>query len=113
MAWLLLVAWVWHLERRTGITPETCLIHGVFGVPCPTCGSTRVVLHLSGGRLDEALRSNPLVALGLLAGTVALVLRVAAGRWFRVDLSPMERRWAGLVGLAILLANWFWVLRHP
>ncbi|HOD31986.1 MAG TPA: DUF2752 domain-containing protein [Holophaga sp.] len=111
LGWLLLVAWVWWLEQRTGITPETCLVHGAFGIPCPTCGSTRVVTRLLEGRWAEALRFNPLVFLGLAGGMAALAVRFTTGWWFRFDLSLNERAWILAGGVALLLANWAWVLR--
>lgn len=111
LGWLLLVAWVWWLEQRTGITPETCLVHAVLGVPCPTCGSTRVVVRLLAGHPFEAWRLNPLVFLGLAGGTVALAARLTTGWWFRIELDPRARAWLPAGGVALLLANWAWVLR--
>lgn len=111
MGWLVLVAWVRYLEQRTGLTPETCLIHGVFEVPCPTCGSTRVVSHLLAGRLLEALRLNPMVFFGLVGGTLALAIRMATGGWFRLEMNEVERRITLIGGLALLMLNWAWLFR--
>lgn len=107
----MLVAWVRYLEQQTGITPETCLIHGILDVPCPTCGSTRVVSQLLGGRVLEALRLNPLVFFGLVGGTLALGVRMATGGWLRVELDPAERRILLAIGLALMLTNWIWLFR--
>lgn len=111
MGWLLLVAWVRYLELRTGIIPETCLIHGLFKVPCPTCGSTRVALHLMGGDALEALRLNPLVFMGLSGGALGLAVRLTTGWWLRVEMNAAERRIALIGGLVLLLGNWAWLFR--
>lgn len=108
--WLVLVGWVWHLEQRTGLTPETCLIHGLFDVPCPTCGSTRVVTHLLAGRTLQAFGYNPLVFLGLVVGGMALVLRMVTGWWVELDLGRSGRSMTLAAGIFLLLANWAWLL---
>jgi len=99
------------LERQGGPVLETCLLHRLSGHPCPTCGSTRVVLGLGQGAWGEAFRFNPLVSLGLLLGAPVLGLRLATGRALRVELSAREQKVALGIGLAALLANWAWVLR--
>lgn len=109
--WLLLVALGILLERRGGQELETCLLHRLTGHPCPTCGSTRVVLGLGQGAWGEAFRFNPLVSLGLLLGAPVLGLRLITGRSLRVELSSREQKVALGIGLAALLANWAWVLR--
>jgi len=110
-SWLLLVVLGVLLERRGGPSLETCLLHRLTGHPCPTCGSTRVVLGLGQGAWREAFRFNPLVAIGLLGGGLGFGLRLIAGRALRVELSPREHKVALVIGLAALLANWAWVLR--
>ncbi len=109
--WLLLVALGILLERRGGPELETCLLYRLTGHPCPTCGSTRVVLGLGLGAWGDAFRFNPLVSLGLLLGAPVLGLRLITGRSLRVELSSREQKVARGIGLAALLANWAWVLR--
>lgn len=109
--WLLLVSLGVLLEQRGAATLETCLLHRLTGRPCPTCGSTRVVLGFVRGAWLEALGMNPLVAAGLVLGLVWLGLRLVTGRSLRWDLSTAERRLALALGLALLFANWAWVLR--
>lgn len=109
--WLLLVVMGALLDRRGGPALETCLLHRLSGHPCPTCGSTRVVLALGQGAWVEALRLNPLVTLGLVLGTLGFGLRLATGRTLRMELSSREQKVALAVGLAALVVNWLWVLR--
>lgn len=110
-SWLLLVLLGVLMERQGGPALETCLLHRLSGHPCPTCGSTRVVLGLGRGAWLEAFQFNPLVALGLLLGTTGLVLRLATGRTLRTELTSRDQTVALVTGLMVLLANWVWVLR--
>ena len=109
--WLLLVLVGVLLEQRGGPALETCLLHRLSGQPCPTCGSTRVVLALGQGAWLAALRCNPMMALGLPLGALWLGLRLSLGKTLQVDLSRQERNAVLLLGLVALVANWVWVLR--
>ncbi|MDP1831221.1 MAG: DUF2752 domain-containing protein [Geothrix sp.] len=110
--WVLLVLGGVLLESRGAPAQETCLLHRMTGQPCPTCGSTRVVLGFLSGGWAEAFLMNPLVASGLILGGLWFGIRLASGRTLHLELSPLERRVALVVGLGALLANWAWVLRH-
>ncbi|HEY3399114.1 MAG TPA: DUF2752 domain-containing protein [Geothrix sp.] len=110
-SWLLLVLGGVLLKGRGAPSLETCLFHRWSGHPCPTCGSTRVVLAFGRGAWGEALRLNPLVALGLGLGCLWLLVRLATGRALRAEV-PLRVRGALLaVGVTLLLANWIWVLQ--
>ena len=110
-SWLLLVLGGVLLERWGAPAVETCLFHRLAGHPCPTCGSTRVVLALAGGSWGEALRLNPLVAASLGLGCLWLLVRLVSGWAPRLDLSLRERGALLAAGVTVLLANWIWVLQ--
>lgn len=59
--------------------PDLCPLHRVTGLPCPGCGVTRGLLHLSHGDVDLALGANPFV-LVLWPLLVALALSAALPR---------------------------------
>lgn len=109
--WLLLVLGGVLLERWQGAPLETCLLHRVSGRPCPTCGSTRVVLAFLQGRWGAAFGWNPFVAVGLAGGTALLALRLASGWRPVLEANPWERNLLLAGGVGLLLANWVWVLR--
>ena len=109
--WLMLVLGGVLLERRGAPLGETCLFHRLSGHPCPTCGSTRVVLALLWGDWGGALRLNPLVALGLAFGGLGVLVRAVAGRALRLELSRRERGALVVAGITLLVANWVWVLQ--
>lgn len=110
-SWLLLVLGGVLLERRGAHSVETCLFHRLSGHPCPTCGSTRVVLAFTHGDWAGALSLNPLVALGLGLAALWLAARLATGRTLRLEATLRERGILLATGVTLLLANWIWVLQ--
>ena len=91
-----------------------CLFHSLTGIPCPTCGATRCVLALLDGDLPGAAGFNPLVfaatAVFVLGGVIAPLWawRRGTGPRFARQI-PMPVR-IGLV--ALILANWVWLIVH-
>lgn len=89
-----------------------CTFKAVVGIPCPTCGITRVTLALADLDFAAALRTNPLGAIlvtafvvgGLVAGLSAIRGRpLKEPRW---NLRPVER--LGLV--VVIVANWAYLV---
>lgn len=93
----------------------TCLLKGLFGFECPSCGLTRSAVLTLGGDLQTALSLNPggpLLVLGaLLLGASLLVLSLrpaaddarfgAALRRLRLCASAY-----GVLTLGVVLARW-------
>jgi hypothetical protein len=69
-----------------------------------------VVLGLARGAWLDALRLNPLVALGLILGGTWLGARLVSGRSLTLNATARERQVLLALGLVALLANWAWVL---
>lgn len=96
---------------RTGEDVPTCIFRRVTGVPCATCGGTRVVYALSRGDVWTALELNPLVASLVIAGPL-VVGWVAWRSWTRHGAALMSWRVqrVGLVIFLVLLGlNWVYV----
>ena len=94
--------------------PVACPFRAVTGLPCPTCGLTRVTHWLMRGDVSSALAINPFDTLFLLIAVplfAALWVANLAG-WFtvRVSISLVERRVAWALLVAVALANWAYVL---
>lgn len=95
--------------------PETprwliCRFKALTGLPCPACGTGRAGLALLRGDLAGALVANPFM---LAAGATALVClgaRLLHARAPRLVGTPRERRRAFLGALALLLANWAYLI---
>lgn len=64
-----------RLADHLATQPSLCPVLAVTGLPCPSCGGTRAVLHLAAGDVGAAVASNPGVTLlALVVGAL-----IAAG----------------------------------
>ncbi|WP_242395292.1 DUF2752 domain-containing protein [Anaeromyxobacter oryzisoli] len=89
-----------------------CPLKALAGIPCATCGMTHAFVALAHGHVGAAVAASPLGALlAALAWAYAALdlLRAAAGWPLPV---PARGAWrvATAVGIALLLANWAWLL---
>ena len=89
-----------------------CGFRAVTGHPCPTCGTTRLILGLLEGHWLQAFQSNPFFFLLLavlfvwiLAGATAWLAR----RDLRVNIGPREERWLWALLGAAFLGNWVYL----
>ncbi|MGI6098618.1 MAG: DUF2752 domain-containing protein [Kiritimatiellia bacterium] len=92
-----------------------CLFKWLTGIPCPTCGGTRALLHLLRGELSAAWRAQPLLITGLLLGLAAYTVTAAVTLVWRRRLPVLQasrRAWCRLalllLGLAVL--NWGYLI---
>ncbi len=69
-------------HEQLGLPPCTLVV--LFGLRCPTCGSTTAFAHLARGRLIEAFVAN-------VAATLLAFLLVPTGIW--VCLAAIRGRW--------------------
>ena len=99
---------------RLGFPQPLCRFREWTGLPCPTCGSTRMVETLLSGDVVGAFLWNPLVFVALTGMAIwALVstARVALGRRaVRVVTVPWERAGLRLLAVALLAAGWAWLI---
>lgn len=86
-----------------------CGFHVVTGHPCPTCGSTRVILYLLDGHWAQAFQVNPFFFVCLAALTFWAVAGAVAWLMHRdlsVHVSRREERWLWVLLGAAFLVNW-------
>ena len=98
--------------------PGVCLFKHATNIPCPSCGSTRSVLHILHGDLRGGLYWNPL-------GFILLVGLIAAPVWTAHDLLMrknsmllsfrrmemwLRKWWVALPAIILMLSNWIWNL---
>ena len=110
--WSLLVVLTVGLQRITGLQTETCLFRLATGHPCPTCGSTRIVLGFLEGHGLQVARLNPGIWLAMFGAATLLSIRPLFGCRLRVATNVIERRWLLAAGLFLVILDWWWVLRH-
>ncbi len=92
----------------------SCALRDLTGLPCPTCGATRSIFHLSHGHFGAAFLMNPLVDLCVLAALIylgyALVTFLFDLPRPAVVLSSRERDRARVSAVIVLLINWIYLL---
>jgi len=102
-------AWL-HL----GFPTPVCHFREWTGIPCPTCGSTRLAEALLSGDIVGALAWNPLIFFGLaavalwaLSSAIRLIFGLPA---WRIELAPRESL-ALRIGAAIaLILGWAYLI---
>ena len=100
-----------YLFKRLPQMP--CVFKVVMGHPCPTCGSTRVILNLFDLDINSAFCCNPLFFLGgitFIAWILYGFYMFFSGKKIAVTLSKNESLFMKL-GLAILfILNWVYLI---
>ena len=97
-----------------GLPRPVCYFRELTGIPCLTCGSTRLVESVLRGDLLAALTWNPLIFLGLLGVGVWVV--VSTTRWLlgrpplRVALEPNEKLALRAIAAAAIVAGWAYLI---
>jgi hypothetical protein len=95
----------------------SCAFMGLLGVPCPTCGSTRAVLHLSHGEIASALTMNPIVTLVIVFAVLfffySLITLIFDFRRIGFVFAERDKNTVRITAVLLLLAQWGWLLRTP
>lgn len=107
----LFLTWI-HL----GFPEPVCHFHTLTGIPCPTCGSVRMIESLLAGQVTTAFGWNPLVftallAIALWAALSTLRLLLGLPLW-RLILEHREKAAFRLLVAALVTANWIYLIRH-
>jgi hypothetical protein len=92
----------------------SCTFKSLTGVPCPTCGSTRSIVHLTHGEFLASLAMNPLASIacgGILLFFLYSLFTLALDSP-RLGLVLTEREKNGVrIGVVLLvLANWGYLI---
>ena len=110
-AGLLVSAWL-----RLGMPRPVCALKRWTGLPCPTCGSTRLGEALLRGDILEAVSWNPLVFAFLAVAALwagASTTRVVLGlRPWHVALAVKERRILAVAAALAVVATWIYLIER-
>lgn len=90
-----------------------CTFKAITGIPCPTCGSTRVLGRLAALDLAGAVAMNPLAA--AVGGVLLLwglgdLLLLRRGEALTVEAGPKLSKALWISGGVAALANWVWLI---
>lgn len=89
-----------------------CTFRGLTGIPCPTCGTTRVALALLDLDLATAFVVNPLATVAGAAffagGALALIWALLRAPAVTLD-GELPRWWVAVLA-AVVLANWGYLI---
>jgi hypothetical protein len=101
---------------RLGLPIPACAFREWTGIPCPTCGTTRLVASVLSGDLPGAFVRNPLVFCALAAAAlfaaVSTTCRLLGLRVPRIELRARERLALRVLAAFALAAGWAWVVWH-
>ena len=121
VAALCIVGYGWIVVNSVwggGVSFHTvCFFKMVTGIPCPSCGTTRSIVHLMHGDIAGALQTNPF---GLLAG-ICLVAVPAwllsdsirntstfVLAWHKAESVLSQKPWIAVTLIMAVIANWGW-----
>ena len=102
-------SWLWlDLPRLI------CPLRRVAGVPCPTCGSTRMVEAVLRGDFAAAFGANPLVFLLLVSVAIwsvaSTLRRIFAWPAPQLVCTARDRLWIRVAALLVVLSGWAYVI---
>jgi len=100
-----------------GLPWPHCWVRHTFGLPCPTCGSTRCALALAHGNIGSALLQNPMMFTVYLA-VASFDLYAIGTLWLglpRLRLADVPAKIKQVFSLLIIIlatVNWIYLLSN-
>jgi len=89
-----------------GLTLQPCLLKELTGLPCATCGMTRMAEALAGGQLKLAFHWHPVAAALLCLSPLAALWDLHRAWRCRPLPSPPDSRWLRLALVFLFLGTW-------
>jgi hypothetical protein len=87
---------------------------GLTGIPCPTCGATRSVVHLSHGDILSAFTMNPLMTLCLMSAVLYFIYSLVSAAFHLPRISflftDQERTIMRKGVVMLLLVQWAYLI---
>lgn len=95
-----------------------CPLKWIYGIPCPSCGSTRGLLALLHGEWEKAFQYNPnsyllavcLVAVPTWIGMDWVTQKDTLYRFYEKAEQTLRKKHVWIVLILLVLINWIWIL---
>lgn len=92
----------------------SCVFQGLTGLPCPTCGATRSIVHLAHGDIAASFGMNPLIALGGVGAVLFFVYTLVALLFdlpkIQVQATEREKNGMRIGALLLIFLNWSYLV---
>lgn len=91
----------------------SCVFRAFTGLPCPTCGITRSLVHFAHGDLHGAAAMNPGFTAIMASSLLFLLyncLALFSSSRLTLSLGPRDERWLRGGAAALLLINWSYLV---
>ncbi|WP_372753299.1 DUF2752 domain-containing protein [Labilibaculum sp.] len=117
-----LVGYLWLFFNATNATSfssnelSVCLFQQVTSIPCPSCGSTRSVLSLLHGKIEQAFLLNPVGIILFLILTISpiwiafdcLLKKDSLFNCYKKSELILQKKFVALPLIVLVLLNWIW-----
>ncbi|KAA3619578.1 MAG: DUF2752 domain-containing protein [Calditrichaeota bacterium] len=103
----------WIVHRFPAIFTLPCPIKATFSIPCPSCGSGRVITALLNFQLGDAFVANPLFFLILALSAIycsGAVMQLTTGYRIMLIRTKNTSWFVSLFGIIAVLANYYYLL---
>jgi hypothetical protein len=92
----------------------SCAFRGLTGMPCPTCGATRSVVHLAHGNIIASVAMNPLVAVFFFAAILYLLYSLITFAFsfprLCITLIDTEKDALRAAAVVVIVVNWAYLI---
>ncbi|MFM1794903.1 MAG: hypothetical protein RL642_1288 [Bacteroidota bacterium] len=110
------VSWNYFCFHQAKPGLQICVLKNTVGLACPSCGTTRSVLHLMQGDVSNAMLMNPLgilVFLGLIVCPFWIVFDWLSSKrtlwsYYLELIRYLQNKKFSIVVILLVLINWFW-----
>ncbi len=115
LSWIILIVEVCNLDFL-GLKLSICFFKELFGIPCPSCGTTRALIELTKGNVCSSLLINPLALVALPLGLLLqinviidyIMNKDSSYRLFLYLEMKIKTKVILIFFIVLILSNWIW-----
>lgn len=120
-----LVGYIWlffsmqHENEIQTSQMTVCFIKKTTNVACPSCGTTRAVMHLFQGDFSSSILINPF---GILVALIMIIAPIWIGidyiqkkdtffQFYKKSEQFISRKWIAVFLVILVVLNWYWNIK--